>query len=171
LGLRCCSRGLGCDRWTRGLFTQVHESNDLDVPNFGVSPHSQIPSTMKLTCYTSLRHQADTHNRSPSPRSPTAHHSRCAPPPHPTSSFACSAPPACDLPALVPALSSPLKLKRFFRDLGITGPPGEHLPYWDQISYTRELVVYMCMYHLSLHVCIMYHYMYHYILMHRLINI
>ena len=45
--------------------------------------------------------QTDTHNRSPSPRSPTLHHSRCAPPPHPTSSFACSAPPACDLFALV----------------------------------------------------------------------
>jgi hypothetical protein len=28
-----------------------------------------------------------------------------SPPPHPNSSFACSAPPACDLPALVPALS------------------------------------------------------------------
>ena len=32
-----------------------------------------------------------------------------------------------------------LKLKRFLRDLGITGPPGEHLPYWDQIPYTRIL--------------------------------
>ena len=30
-------------------------------------------------------------------------------------------------------------LKRFLRDLGITGPPGEHLPYWDQIPYTRFL--------------------------------
>ena len=34
--------------------------------------------------YTSLRHQADNHNRSPSPCPPTLHHSRCAPPPHPT---------------------------------------------------------------------------------------
>ena len=32
-----------------------------------------------------------------------------------------------------------LKLQRFLRDLGITGPPGEHLPYWDQIPYTRFL--------------------------------
>ena len=29
--------------------------------------------------------------------------------------------------------------KRFLRDLGITGPSGEHLPYWDQIPYTRFL--------------------------------
>ena len=29
--------------------------------------------------------------------------------------------------------------ERFLRDLGITGPPGEHLLYWDQISYTRFL--------------------------------
>jgi len=43
------------------------------------------------------------------------------------------------LSALVPALSLPPKLKRFLRDLGITGPPGEHLLYWDQISYTRFL--------------------------------
>jgi len=28
---------------------------------------------------------------------------------------------------------------RFLRDLEITGPSGEHLPYWDQISYTRFL--------------------------------
>ena len=44
-----------------------------------------------------LRHQADTHNRSPSPRSPTLHHPRCARPSHPTSSFACSScmPPVC----------------------------------------------------------------------------
>ena len=41
--------------------------------------------------------------------------------------------------ALVPALSFSPKLKRFLRDLGITGPSGEHLPYWDQISYTRFL--------------------------------
>ena len=60
-------------------------------------------------------------------------------PPHPNPSFACSAPPACNLFALVPALSPFLKLKRFLRDLGITGPSGEHLPYWDQISYTRFL--------------------------------
>ena len=59
--------------------------------------------------------------------------------PHPNSSLACSAPSACDLPALVPALSFSPKLKRFLRDLGITGPSGEHLPYWDQISYTRFL--------------------------------
>ena len=40
------------------------------------------------------------------------------------------------------ALSLPPKLwslKRLLRDLGITGPPGEHLPYWDQIPYTRFL--------------------------------
>ena len=74
------------------------------------------------------RHQADTHNRSPSPRSPTLHHSRCAPPPHPNSSFACSAPPAYDLSALVPALLLSPKLKRFLRDLEITGPPGNIYP-------------------------------------------
>ena len=84
-------------------------------------------------------HQADTHNRSPSPRFPTLHHSRCAPPPHPTSSFACSASPACDLFTLVPVLSLQPKLKRPLWDLEIAGPPGEHLPYWDQISYTRFL--------------------------------
>ena len=28
---------------------------------------------------------------------------------------------------------------RLLRDHGITGPPGEHLPYWDQIPYTRFL--------------------------------
>jgi len=39
----------------------------------------------------------------------------------------------------LPALSLPPKLQRFLRDLGITGPSGEHLPYWDQISYTRFL--------------------------------
>jgi len=32
-----------------------------------------------------------------------------------------------------------LKLKRFLRNLGITGLSGEHLPYWDQIPYTRFL--------------------------------
>ena len=57
----------------------------------------------------------------------------------PTFSFACSAPPACHLSALVPALSLPLVFERLLRDLGITGPPGEHLPYWDQIPYTRFL--------------------------------
>ena len=31
------------------------------------------------------------------------------------------------------------KLKRPLWDLEIAGPPGEHLPYWDQISYTRFL--------------------------------
>ena len=41
--------------------------------------------------------------------------------------------------ALVPALSFSPKLKSFLRDLEITGPPGEHLPYWDQIPYTRFL--------------------------------
>ena len=86
-----------------------------------------------------LRHQADTHNRSPSPRSPTLHHSRCAPPPLPNSFFACSAPPAGDLPALVIVLSLSPKLKRPLWDLEIAGPPGEHLPYWAQISYTRFL--------------------------------
>ena len=71
------------------------------------------------------------------PRSPTLHHSRCAPPPHPNPSFACSTPlaPACDLFVLVLVLPSPSKLQRFPRDPGITGPPGEHLPYWDQIPY------------------------------------
>jgi len=29
--------------------------------------------------------------------------------------------------------------ERFLRDLKIAGPPGEYLPYWDQISYTRFL--------------------------------
>jgi len=62
-----------------------------------------------------------------------------APPPHPNPSFACSTPPACDLSALVPVLSLSMKLKKFLRDLGITSPPGEHLPYWDPISYTRFL--------------------------------
>ena len=71
--------------------------------------------------------------------SPTLHHSRCAPPPHPNPFFACSTTPACDLFALVSALSFSTKLKRFLRDLEIAGPPGEHLPYWDQISYTRSL--------------------------------
>ena len=55
-----------------------------------------------------------------------------APPPLPTSSFACSASPACELNALVFALSLSPKLwslKRFLRDPGIKGPPGEHLPY------------------------------------------
>ena len=28
-----------------------------------------------------------------------------------------------------------LKISLHGRDLEITGPPGEHLPYWDQISY------------------------------------
>jgi len=32
-----------------------------------------------------------------------------------------------------------LVLERLLRDVGITGPPGEHLPYWDQIPYTRFL--------------------------------
>ena len=57
----------------------------------------------------------------------------------PTSPFACSAPPACDLSALVPALSLSPEAERFLRDLGITGPPGEHLPYWDQIPYQISL--------------------------------
>ena len=89
-----------------------------------------IPTTHYLHyhTYTTLRHQANIHNRSPSPRSPTLHHTRCAPPPHSTSSFACSAPPACDLPALVPALSSSPKLKRPLWDLEIAGPPGENSP-------------------------------------------
>ena len=52
--------------------------------------------------------------------------------------------PACHLSALVfalfPSLSPKLwSLKRFLRDPGITGPPGELLPYWDQIPYTRFL--------------------------------
>jgi len=54
----------------------------------------------------------------------------------------CSAPPAGHLSALVPALSLSPKiwfLKRFLRDPGLKGPPGEHLPYWDQIPYTRFL--------------------------------
>jgi hypothetical protein len=89
--------------------------------------------------YTSLRHQQTPTTVSSSPRSPTLHHSRCAPPPLPNPSFACSTPPACDLSASVPALSPSMKLKRFLRDLGITSPPGEHLPYWDPISYTRFL--------------------------------
>jgi len=42
-----------------------------------VAVFTQFPS---LPClYTSLRHQADTHNRPSSTRSPTLHHSRCAP--------------------------------------------------------------------------------------------
>ena len=32
-----------------------------------------------------------------------------------------------------------LVLERFLLDPGITGPPGEHFLYWDQISYTRFL--------------------------------
>ena len=36
--------------------------------------------------------------------------------------------PACNLPALVPALSFSPKLKRFLRDLGITGPSGDIYP-------------------------------------------
>jgi hypothetical protein len=41
---------------------------------------------------------------------------------------------------LSPSLSPKLwSLKRFLRDPGITGPPGEHLRYWDQIPYTRFL--------------------------------
>ena len=43
-----------------------------------------FPLTFHSLLYTSLRHQADTHNRSPSPRSPTLHHPRCAPPSRPT---------------------------------------------------------------------------------------
>ena len=54
--------------------------------------------------YTSLRHQANTHNRSTYPRPPTLHHSRCAPPPLHTSYFACSVTPAGHLSALVPVL-------------------------------------------------------------------
>ena len=76
--------------------------------------------------YISLRHQADTHNRSPSPRPSTLHHSRCAQPPLPTFSFACCAPPACDLSDLMPALSLSPKLwslKRSLRDLGIPRSP------------------------------------------------
>ena len=56
-----------------------------------------LPLTFRSLLYTSLRHQADTHNRSPSPRPSTLHHSRCAQPPLPTFDFACCAPPACDL--------------------------------------------------------------------------
>jgi len=64
-----------------------------------------------------------------------------SPPPHPNSSFACSAPPACDLPALVPALSFSPKLKRFLRDLGITGPSRGAFTLLgpDSVSYTRFL--------------------------------
>ena len=36
-------------------------------------------------------------------------------------------------------INEALVLERLPRDLGITGPPGEHLPYWDQIPYTRFL--------------------------------
>ena len=85
-----------------------------------------LPLTFRSLLYTSLRHQADTHNRSPSPRPSTLHHSRCAQPPLPTFSFACCAPPACDLSVLMLELSLSPKLwslKRSLRDLGITGPP------------------------------------------------
>ena len=96
-------------------------------------------------------HQADTHNRSPSPRPSTLYHSRCAQPPLPTFSFACCAPPACDLSDLMPALSLSPKLwslKRSLRDLGIprspTGsiyPTGTrfHIPDLSLISGSLEL--------------------------------
>ena len=55
------------------------------VPGVDLMTSSVMAQTFWLNhlyshSYTSFRHQADTHNRSPSPRSPTLHHSRCAPP-------------------------------------------------------------------------------------------
>ena len=87
-----------------------------------------LPDFSHFHTYTSLRHQADTHHRSQSPRSPTLHQSRCAPPPHPTSSFACSAPPACILSALVPVLSHSMKLKGSFGTLESQVPQGSIYP-------------------------------------------
>ena len=43
------------------------------------------------------------------------------------------------LPLATMADFEALFFERLLRDLGITGPPGEHLPYWDQIPYTRFL--------------------------------
>jgi len=36
-------------------------------------------------------------------------------------------------------IKSPICERIGAQDLGITGTPGEHLPYWDQIPYTRFL--------------------------------
>ena len=52
-------------------------------------------------------------------------------------SFSVDAPHMSALPNTNPSLSE--ANKRFLRDLGITGPSGEHLPYWDQIPHTRFL--------------------------------
>ena len=116
------------------------------VPGVDLITSSVMAQTIWLNyfysrTYTSFRHQADTHNRSSSPRSPTLHHSRCAPPPTPTLSLhAAPHPHATCLPDVCLSLAPKLwSLKRLLRDLGITGPPGEHLPYWDQIPYTRFL--------------------------------
>ena len=49
----------------------------------------------------------------------------------------CACPHMSALPNTNPSLSE--ANKRFLRDLGITGPSGEHLPYWDQIPHTRFL--------------------------------
>ena len=46
--------------------------------------------------------------------------------------------PAC-LDACIVSPSEALVLERLHQDLEITGPLGEHLPYWDQIPYTRFL--------------------------------
>ena len=75
----------------------------------------------------------------PSPRSPyTAPFPvRSISPPH---LFLCMQRPTRMQPVCLGAcIVSFHEAERFLRDLGITGPPGEHLPYWDQIPYTRFL--------------------------------
>ena len=43
------------------------------------------------------------------------------------------------LGACIVTSTEALVFERLLRNLGITGPPGELLPYWDQIPYTRFL--------------------------------
>jgi len=71
-----------------------------------------------------LRHQADTHNRSPSPRSPILHHPRCAPPSRPTFPLHAALHPraTCLSDVCIDTSTEALVLERLLRDLGITGP-------------------------------------------------
>ena len=90
------------------MWSPRNENTAFDNPEQGLSiAHFVMNALMpnhwshSLDTYTSLRHQADTHYRSPSPRPPTLHHSRCAPPPLPTFYFACP-PKTMQRPASMP---------------------------------------------------------------------